>query len=92
MNICIYVCIYVRSTAASELILPIKAYLPLEALSALPVPCPRVLCLHADSLSANKLVIQHIADYLPRVPVVDALCFGQLDFCFFVVLRSFASV
>ena len=72
----------VHTTAAADLNLPVQLYLPTAELSALPQQQPALLALCADSFKPNKLIIQHVSEQLPNIPVVDSLCFG----CFIVVL------
>ena len=68
----------VQSTSAEDLALPIRAFIPTEALNALPASRPLILSMHADSVAANKLVLECLASSCSNIPVHDGLCFGRL--------------
>ena len=79
----------VQSTTASDLAIPIETFVPTAVLKDIPSSRLAMLLLHADSVSANKLVVQFLAMLIPDVPVQDALCYGhQCDLTEGEVLRA----
>ena len=65
----------VQSTSAADLSIPIETFIPTAALSAIEQSRLAILLLHADSVAANKLIVQRLGS-LCSVPVHDALCYG----------------
>ena len=74
----------VQSTAARDLALPIEAYVPHEGLNQVPDSTFCIACTHADSHSSNKIIVRHVGNLIPAVPVLDALCFGRRSVFVFV--------
>lgn len=70
----------VRSTNAQDLSLPIETFVPTVGLASIPFSQLAMLLLYADSVSANKLIVQYMAMLLPNLPVHDALCYGRIVF------------
>ena len=70
----------VQSTTASDLSIPIETFVPTNALNDIPLSRLSMLLLHAESVSANKLIVHHIAMLAPNTPVHDALCYGSRAF------------
>ena len=68
----------VQSTSVEDLSPPIRTFIPTEAINALPDLRPSILSLNADSVAANKIVIEDVAGACPRIPFRDGLCHGRL--------------
>ena len=66
----------VRSTAAKDLSVPIEAVIPTDILGGLDRSRFGLLALHADSVAANKIIVQRVASLCGNLPVHDGLCYG----------------
>jgi hypothetical protein len=66
----------VQTTAAKDLALPIEIMIPTEVLGRIDRSRFGILALHADSVAANKIIVQHVASLSANLPVHDGLCYG----------------
>ena len=77
----------VQSTSAADLSIPIETLIPAAALSAIEQSRLAILLLHADSVAANKLIVQRLGS-LCSLPVHDALCHVFFMFLFRVQIQN----